>query len=129
MEPGPRFPDLTAAYDPVLAPSGLHAAATRPGADPPGGGVPGGGRARYETPAEIRAFRTLGADAVGMSTVPEVIVARQEGLRVAGISCLCNMAAGMLAQPLDHGEVLEAGRAAAGAFEALIRAFLRDLAL
>ena len=56
-------------------------------------------------------------------------MARQEGLRVAGISCLCNMAAGMLAQPLSHREVLEAGAAAAGRFEALVRAFLGDLAL
>jgi len=58
-----------------------------------------------------------------------VIVARHEGLRVAGISCLCNMAAGMLPQPLSHREVLEAGAAAAGAFEALVRTFLRNLAL
>ena len=81
----------------------------------------------YETPAEIRAFRTLGADAVGMSTVPEVIVARQEGLKAAGISCLCNMGAGMLPQPLTHEEVLEAGAAAAKDFEALVRRFVHDL--
>lgn len=128
VEPGPRFPDLTAAYDPILRRQ-LHAAATALGQTLREGVYLAVAGPSYETPAEIRAFRTLGADAVGMSTVPEVIVARQEGLRVAGISCLCNMAAGMLAQPLDHGEVLEAGRAAAGAFEALIRAFLRDLAL
>ena len=126
--PGPRFPDLSAAYDPGLRRQ-LQAAAAALGQTLHEGvyiGVPG---PSFETPAEIRAFRVLGADAVGMSTVPEVIVARHEGLRVAGISCLCNMASGMLAQPLSHAEVLAAGAAASGAFEALIRAFLRDLKL
>jgi purine-nucleoside phosphorylase len=61
----------------------------------------------YETPAEIRAFATLGADAVGMSTVPEAIVARQCGMRVAGISCIANLAAGISKQSLSHSEVLE----------------------
>lgn len=128
LEPGPRFPDLTAAYDPDLRRQ-LHGAAAGLGRTLQEGvylAVPG---PSFETPAEIRAFRALGADAVGMSTVPEVIVARHEGLRVAGISCLCNMAAGMLPQALSHAEVLEAGAAAAGAFEALIRAFLGHLDL
>jgi purine-nucleoside phosphorylase len=61
----------------------------------------------YETPAEIRAFAKLGADAVGMSTVPEAIVARQCGMRVAGMSCITNLAAGRGKQPLSHAEVLE----------------------
>lgn len=128
VEPGLRFPDMTGAYDPELRRQ-LRAAAAALGQELQEGvyvGVPG---PSFETPAEIRAFRVLGADAVGMSTVPEVIVARHEGLRVAGISCLCNMAAGMLPQPLTHQEVLEAGAASAGAFAALIRTFLRDLAL
>jgi purine-nucleoside phosphorylase len=64
----------------------------------------------FETPAEIRAFRTLGATLVGMSTVPETIVARHMGMEVLGISCVTNLAAGLSASPLSHQEVFEAGR-------------------
>lgn len=124
--PGPRFPDMTAVYDPAFR-AHLHACAADLGQTLREGVYLGLTGPSYETPAEIRAFRILGADAVGMSTVPEAIVARQEGLRVAGISCLCNMAAGILPQPLTHQEVLEAGAAAAGRFEALVRAFVRHL--
>jgi purine-nucleoside phosphorylase len=126
VEPGPRFPDMTEAYDPALR-AGILAAAGGQGLDVAQGVYIAVQGPSFETPAEIRAFRTLGADAVGMSTVPEVIVARHEGLRVAGISCLCNMAAGMLPDPLTHKEVLEAGAAAASDFERLVRAWLRGL--
>jgi purine-nucleoside phosphorylase len=126
VEPGPRFPDMTAIYDPAYR-THLQACAQRLGQTLREGVYLGLTGPSYETPAEIRAFRVLGADAVGMSTVPEAIVARQEGLRVAGISCLCNMAAGILPQALTHQEVLEAGAAAASRFEALVRAFVRDL--
>ncbi len=78
---------------------------------------------QYETPAEIRAFRTLGADAVGMSTVLEAIQARALGMEVAAFSCLTNWAAG-LAGPLDHSEVIATGHAAAGEFAALLEAVL-----
>jgi len=80
---------------------------------------------QYETPAEIRAFRTLGADAVGMSTVLEAIAARASGMEVAGFSCLTNWAAG-IAGPLDHSEVLATGRGAADAFAGLLAEVLCD---
>lgn len=128
VPPGPRFPDMSAAYDPALR-AQLHAAAKATGQTLREGVYIGVLGPSYETPVEIRAFRTWGADAVGMSTVPEVIVARHAGLRVAGVSCLCNMAAGILPEPLTHEEVLEAGRASAGRFEALVRRFVRDLKL
>jgi purine-nucleoside phosphorylase len=128
VEPGPRFQDMTEAYDKGLR-AQIHAAATATGQRLQEGVYLAVTGPSFETPAEIRAFRALGADAVGMSTVPEVIVARHEGMKVAGISCLCNMAAGMLPQPLTHAEVLEAGAAAAANFEALVRRFVRDLKL
>ena len=78
----------------------------------------------YETPAEIRYLRTIGADAVGMSTVPEAIAARHMGLEVLGISCITNMAAGVLPQPLDHDEVMETARRVRGQFIALLEGII-----
>src|SRR5262249_6855093 len=81
----------------------------------------------YETPAEIRFFRTIGADAVGMSTVPEAIAARHMGVEVLGISCITNMAAGVLPQPLVHDEVMETARRVRGAFIALLEGIIERL--
>jgi purine-nucleoside phosphorylase len=82
----------------------------------------------YETPAEIRYLRTIGADLVGMSTVPEVIVARHMGVKVLAISCVTNMAAGILDQTINHEEVLETGERVKGDFVALLRAVLPEIA-
>ena len=75
----------------------------------------------YETPAEVRMLRTLGADAVGMSTVPEAIVARQMGVKVLGISCITNMAAGVIGEPINHEEVMETGARVHQTFKELLR--------
>ena len=117
---GPRFPDLSEAYykryrEIAIAEGrkvcmdldeGVYAAVSGPS---------------FETPAEIRYLRTMGADLVGMSTVPEVIAARQMGIRVLGISCVTNMAAGILDQPITHAEVLETGERVKAQFIALLR--------
>jgi purine-nucleoside phosphorylase len=82
----------------------------------------------YETPAEIRYLRTIGADLVGMSTVAEVITARHMGIKVLAISCVTNMAAGILDQVLSHQEVMETGEKVRGQFEALLRGVLPRIA-
>lgn len=103
-EVGPRFPDMTRAYDPRLAKLARDAAA-KVGVRLEEGVYAAVQGPSYETPAEIRMLRTMGADAVGMSTVYEVIALRHMGVRVAAISCITNMAAGMTSATLDHAEV------------------------
>lgn len=119
----PRFPDMSAPYDPELRTiarecarslkipllQGVYAAVLGPS---------------YETPAEIRMLGRMGADAVGMSTVPEVVVARALGLRVMGISCITNHAAGVSQEPLNHEDVLEVGARATANLTRLVRAVL-----
>lgn len=120
---GPRFPDLSAAYDPALRAllsetaagmrlplkQGVYAWLSGPS---------------YETPAEIRMLRTLGVDAVGMSTVPEVIAAAHMGVKVAGISCITNHAAGIARKPLSHAEVAQTAERVKDLFSGLLAAFL-----
>jgi purine-nucleoside phosphorylase len=123
---GPRFPDMTEVYSSRLRRiadetgtaialglvHGVYAALTGPS---------------YETPAEIRYLRTIGADAVGMSTAPEAIAARQMSVEVLGISCITNMAAGVLPQPLDHDEVMETTRRVRDRFAALLEGIIGRL--
>jgi purine-nucleoside phosphorylase len=120
---GPRFPDLSEAYDPglrALAQEAARAAGVRL-FEGVYAGVLG---PAYETPAEVRMLRLLGASAVGMSTVQEVIAARHIGLRVLGISCLTNLAAGLSDQPLSHAEVESRARAASASLTSLVRGVL-----
>lgn len=123
---GARFPDMTEVYDHEYQDiavtearemnlelrRGIYAALSGPS---------------YETPAEIRMLRLLGADAVGMSTVPEAIVARQMGLRVLGLSCITNMAAGVTDQPINHDEVIETGQRVRATFAELLRRVIPKL--
>lgn len=107
---GPRFPDMSDVYTKALR-ERLKPLAAQAGIPLREGVYVMYSGPSYETPAEIRMFRTLGGDAVGMSTVPEAIAARHAGLQVMGVSCITNMAAGILPQPLSHAEVVEtAGR-------------------
>ena len=121
---GPRFPDMTTAYTPKL-----RALAQSVSAAPLAEGVyaafPG---PSYETPAEIRMLAAIGVDLVGMSTVPEVIAAAYLGMRVLGISCVTNMAAGILPQPLDHAEVIARGKEAGPRFMRLLTDVIDRLA-
>ena len=124
---GPRFPDMSAVYDPkfqgvivaaqkeigLAAKKGVYLALSGPS---------------YETPAEIRMLAALGADAVGMSTVPEAVCARHMGLRVAGISCITNLAAGISAQPLSHKEVTETAERVKGDFIRLLKIVIPRMA-
>ena len=124
---GSRFPDMTRAYDPefrgFVAEAGkklelsLHEGVYLALAGP-----------NYETPAEIHSFRTLGADLVGMSTVPEVLAARHAGIRVLGISCVTNMAAGITGKTLSAEEVFETGARVKHQFTALLRAIIPRVA-
>jgi purine-nucleoside phosphorylase len=123
---GVRFPDMTEVYSSrlrgiadraaqaqgITLPHGIYAALMGPS---------------YETPAEIRYLRTIGADAVGMSTVPEAIAARQMRIDVLGISCITNMAAGVLPQPLDHAEVMATAARVRGQFIALLEGIIGQL--
>lgn len=121
---GLRFPDMSGAYDPVLRRCSI-ATARELGIQLAEGVYLGLLGPNYETPAEIRMARALGADAVGMSTVLEVIAAHHAGLRVLGISCITNMAAGMLPQTLTEEEVIETARQARGEFAALLRGIVQ----
>jgi purine-nucleoside phosphorylase len=125
---GARFPDMSEvysrAYQEIAAEEGralsielrrgIYAALSGPS---------------YETPAEIRMMRTLGADAVGMSTVPEAIIARQMGINVLGLSCITNMAAGVFDQPINHEEVIETGARVNETFKELLRRVIPRLAV
>jgi len=116
---GPRFPDMTEVYSRRLR-AAADLAAAKNGLVIAHGIYAGLHGPSYETPAEIRFLRSIGADAVGMSTVAEAIVARHMGMEVLGISCITNMAAGVLPQPLDHAEVMATAQRVRGAFIALL---------
>lgn len=123
---GMRFPDMSEAYSKRLRKLAHQVAETQSFALREGvyAGLLG---PSYETPAEIRMLRTLGADAVGMSTVPEVIVARHAGIEVLGFSCISNMAAGILDQPLSHDEVMETTAKAKPKFMKLVLGIIESL--
>lgn len=122
---GPRFNDLSAAYTPRLR-AMANSAAMNMEIELKEGVYAHMAGPSFETPAEIRMLRTLGADAVGMSTVPEVIAAAHGGMEILGISCITNMAAGILDQPLNHEEVMETGRMVEKKFSRLVRGVVKN---
>ena len=124
---GLRFHDMTGAYDRRFREMAVDEG-NRLGIGMNEGVYAGLAGPNYETPAEIRYLRTIGADLVGMSTVPEVIAARHSGLRVLGISCVTNAAAGILDQPLNHIEVLETAERVKGQFISLLKAVVPRIA-
>lgn len=124
---GHRFFDMTNAYSPRLRKL-AHAEAEKQGIPLPDGVYLAVLGPSYETPAEIRAFRTLGADLVGMSTVHEVIVSRHMGIEVLGLSLVTNMAAGVLDQPIHHEEVMDIGRRMEKQFTSLLLALIPQVA-
>jgi purine-nucleoside phosphorylase len=117
---GPRFPDMSAVYSPELQELVVDEAKAS-GVEVRRGIYGGLSGPSYETPAEIHLLRALGADAVGMSTVPEAIVARHMGLEVLGISCITNMAAGISDEPINHEEVMATGNRVRDTFAQLLR--------
>ncbi len=123
---GPRFHDMTYAYDREYRGLAWQAAEGL-GIDLREGVYAAMLGPSYETPAEITMLERAGADAVGMSTVPEVTAARHAGMRVVGISCMSNMAAGVLDEPLDHNEVMETAERVRGSFGGLIRELVRSI--
>ena len=126
-ELGARFPDMTYAYDPELR-AVLKSAAAAVGITVVEGVYLANSGPTYETPAEVKLANTIGADAVGMSTVPEVIIANAMGMKVAAISCITNYAAGMTGQPLTHTEVVETLDAAMGNIHKLLPEIIRRFA-
>lgn len=123
---GPRFPDMSVAMTPALQEL-ARGCAKKLGIPLREGVYAQMQGPSYETPAEIRMVRTMGGDAVGMSTVPEILVAAHSGMQVLGISLLSNMAAGILNQPLTHTEVVEAGVQAQQAFTTLLLEILQEM--
>jgi purine-nucleoside phosphorylase len=121
-----RFPDMSEPYDPDLRALARRVALSE-GLTLEEGVYAGLLGPSYETPAEIRMLQKIGADAVGMSTVPEVIVARARGLRVLGVSTITNLAAGISPTKLSHDEVLAAGRQVAADLERLVRGVVKKL--
>jgi purine-nucleoside phosphorylase len=123
---GPRFPDMSEIYSRELQELVIEEARNL-GVTLRRGIYAGLAGPSYETPAEIHMLRSFGADAVGMSTVPEAIVARQMGLKVLGISCITNMAAGISEQPINHEEVMETGQRVRETFTNLLRRLIASM--